>query len=465
MPSTTFQLRTYDISNAKVRPAGDISSVFDSLSKSSKGLNDSYGEIKKQLIKDPVALKESWLRVKKALAAGIAEIKEKGSDIIPTISFAELHAFSEEKRQEILKRGALVIKGVIPKDEAKALKTDVIEYINDNPHTVGFPKSKKVVYELYWSKSQIKARAHPSMSKAMAFMNNLWQASPDTRISLNHNVSYADRLRIRAPGDAFFALGPHCDGGSLERWEDDEYSQCYTPIFEGKWEEFDAYDATHRVNTNMERYESSGTCNIFRSFQGWLAVSEIAPKEGTILFAPLLKEVTAYWMLKPFFDSEDNIRFDSTFPGAFPGKGQEFNDETHPELNLADLMVPVPKVEPGDMVYWHCDMIHSVDPVHQGKWDSSVFYIPSAPLCDINLKYARTQREAFLKGLSGPDFPGFPFGIAETKHKGRATPEDVEAAGGNGAMQEFAFAPMEALSSSSPGEKAMVSDFNKMLFC
>jgi len=33
-------------------------------------------------------------------------------------------------------------------------------------------------------------------------------------------MSYYDRLRIRKPGDSKFALGPHIDGGSLERWED-----------------------------------------------------------------------------------------------------------------------------------------------------------------------------------------------------------------------------------------------------
>jgi hypothetical protein len=38
-------------------------------------------------------------------------------------------------------------------------------------------------------------------------------------ISTEHPVSYADRLRIRQPGDAGFALGAHVDGGSVERWE------------------------------------------------------------------------------------------------------------------------------------------------------------------------------------------------------------------------------------------------------
>lgn len=160
----------------------------------------------------------------------------------------------------------------------------------------------------------------------------------------------------------------------------------------------------------MTKYESSGTSNVFRNFQGWLALSEIAPRECNILFAPLIKEVTAYWMLRPFFDHNDNFKLDAEFPGSFSGKIQEFKDHLHPELQLDGLMLRVSKVQPGDMVYWHCDTIHWVHAEHRGKGNSSVFYIPALPLCDINLQYAWVQRETFLKGLVAPDFPGFPHG-------------------------------------------------------
>ncbi|KRZ98660.1 uncharacterized protein AC631_05576, partial [Debaryomyces fabryi] len=430
--------RVYDISKAKVRGTGDISSVFTSFENSGKvGLPQEYAEVKKNLIKNKEALTASWYRLKTALADGIKEIKEAGPEIIPQVLYNELGNLTEEQTQEIRRRGSLIIKNVIPKEEAIQLKKDVIDYIDANPNTTGFPKDKKVVYELYWSKSQVRARSHPHVNTVMSYMNNLWHASPDSEICFDQNISYADRLRIRNAGDGLFSLGPHADGGSLERWEDEEYSNCYTPIFEGNWENFDPYDATHRIEANMDLHESRGTCSMFRTFQGWLAVSDIAPKEGTILFAPLVKEVTAYYMLKPFFDENDELKLDSDIPGASPGKGLEFNNKTHPEMDLDNLMVLVPRVEPGDMVFWHCDLVHAVDPVHIGKHDSSVFYIPSVPLCGINVEYAFLQREAFLKGLAGPDFPGFPHGVAETQHINRGTPKDVIETGGKPAMQEF----------------------------
>lgn len=471
MPSIQEQRKNYpqyrvcDISKAKVRGTGDISSVFTSFENSGTSkLPNEYADLKKKLIKNEAALTASWHRVKKALAEGIEQIKQNGSGIIPQVQFSELENVDELQRQEILKRGSLIIKNVIPREEVVQLKEDLLDYIGTNPNTKGFPKDKKVVYEIYWSKSQVKARSHPHMAIAMSYMNNLWHASPESEICLDQNVSYADRLRIRNPGDALFSLGPHADGGSLERWEDKEYRSCYAPIFEGNWEEFDPYDATHRIEAQPDLHDSRGTCSIFRSFQGWLAVSDIAPKEGTILFAPLVREVTAYYMLKPFFDENDNLKLDSDFPGAFPGKGLEFNDKTHPELDLENLMVLIPKVEPGDMVYWHCDLIHAVDSVHVGKNDSSVFYIPSAPLCSINLKYAFLQREAFLRGLVGPDFPGFPNDIAETQHTDRATVDDVREMGGKVAMQQFLLEKLHENPGYTTGANKAIRNANELLF-
>lgn len=57
----------------------------------------------------------------------------------------------------------------------------------------------------------------------------------------------------------------------------------------------------------------------------------------------------------------------SDFPGSQPGKGQELNEETHPDLRLGEAMVSVPNIRPGDMVFWFCDVIHAVESVHQGK--------------------------------------------------------------------------------------------------
>ena len=45
--------------------------------------------------------------------------------------------------------------------------------------------------------------------------------------------------------------------------------------------------------------------------------------------------------------------------------------ESHPHLRLGECMVSVPKVKPGDTVFWHCDVVHAVEKEHTGSGDSA----------------------------------------------------------------------------------------------
>lgn len=209
-------------------------------------------------------------------------------------------------------------------------------------------------------------------------MMSQWHSkSPDALISTSHPVSYADRLRIRQPGDAGFALGPHVDGGSLERFEEHGYGlgKVYDRIWQGRWEEYDPWESSCRLPVVSDLYNGAGACSMFRCFQGWLAMSTTAPGEGTLLVNPLIKNATAYYLLRPFFearkapipgpeaafnflDSENwqlEERPTSMIQGAYPSHCQELSSLLHPHLELDETMVHVPEVRPGDYVAWHCD--------------------------------------------------------------------------------------------------------------
>jgi hypothetical protein len=284
---------------------------------------------------------------------------------------------------------------------------------------------------------QILVQADSRVLKALTFANSFLHASPSTNISLKEKIMYVNRLRIRQPVDAQFALGPHVDGDGIERWEDPEYRSCYTSIFQGRWEENDFFDATYRVRAQMSLYNTAGGCSAFRSWQAWLSLSTVNPGEGGLLVNPLLKFSTSHWLLRPFFtqnkEKNDDWEIDrsSIWQGAIPGRGQEMNDTLHPELELSTSMVSIPQVRPGDMVFWHCDTIHAVDPVHRGQSDSSVFYIPAASLCQVNIDYLVQQRHSFEQDIRPHDFPG---GKGESNHLGRATPDDIKTIEGRRAM-------------------------------
>jgi hypothetical protein len=55
--------------------------------------------------------------------------------------------------------------------------------------------------------------------------------------------------------------------------------------------------------------------------------------------------------------------------GGYAGPGPK--PELHPHLRLEQSMTSVPKVYPGDAVFWHCDVVHAVETEHKGTSDSA----------------------------------------------------------------------------------------------
>jgi len=434
----------------RARKEGDISSVFASLSGAeATPLPGRFADIKTAIIRNNESrIQDSWSRLLKALRSEIQHIASAGSNIIPSIDFNQIgnNSHTQSFGNGLRKRGAAIVRGVIAEDVALAWKKEIKEYIKKNPQTKAFPKDKPAVYELYWSPGQVKARADPNILEVQKFMMSFWHSKhPAAPISTGHPVAYADRLRIRQPGDAGFALGPHVDGGSVERWEPNGYGlgSVYNEVFSGNWESFDPWESSCRLPVESDLYNGAGACSMFRMFQGWLSMSHTSAGEGTLLVNPLFNLATSYLLLRPFFSpvntnlgtsgylDESNWQLDpfqsSTLQGATLGCTQELTEALHPHLDLSKSMVHVPRVAPGDYVAWHCDSIHAVDKIHSGKSDSSVLYIPSCPLTEGNARYLVRQREAFSNGTPGPDFPG---GKGESEHVGRMGKADVSAQGG-----------------------------------
>ena len=81
---------------------------------------------------------------------------------------------------------------------------------------------------------------------------------PDTPVSVRTPLSYFDRFRIRAPGPSVFTLGPHIDGGSIERWEDPAFRSVWRRILEGgeSWREHDPFDISPRLDANQDLYNA-----------------------------------------------------------------------------------------------------------------------------------------------------------------------------------------------------------------
>ncbi|KAJ5819759.1 hypothetical protein N7474_005350 [Penicillium riverlandense] len=434
----------------KDKQEGDISSVFSTFSgRKSAPLPDHFRELKRNLTTGfEEEIQKSWDDLVETLKVRTEEVasKRESEQIIPQLKFSDIQAgnVSPANVEAIRRTGVAVIRGVVPPGVAEGLLSDVRQYFDARPFK-GFPSDaeKKIIYESYWSPSQVKARSHPNMLATQSWMNQLYSADADQKIDLSVPLSYCDRVQIRPPGDKQFGLPPHVDGGGVERWEDRSYNHVYRKIFQGKWREYDPWDLTGRLDANMNMYEGPGGCSVFRTFQSWLGLSRHGPQQGTLVVHPILQPTTAYWMLRPFFKptrkgsldgwkfSLDDEEGDVYLHGANPGTAQEHTPDHHPHLMLNETMIPYPTVEPGDTVFWSADTIHGTESENTGDVDACVFYIPSVPLTPSNAQYITQQRDAFLKGVPPPDFPG---GLGESQFSDRGQIGDIQSEAGKMAM-------------------------------
>ncbi|CBX98681.1 hypothetical protein IAQ61_007700 [Plenodomus lingam] len=378
--------------------------------------------IKKSLIAEYGAetLRQSWIKVCRELQVVTNEILEKGNEIIPIFDTAEVisKGFTSSQKAEIQRIGAFICRATIPETETDTLYQDMTKYVADNKASIqAWPKESPSMLILYNSPTQIKIRSNPNHLMLQRKLNELWHGYNAAEHTSPEPLAYLDGLRDRAPGQPFLGLGPHIDAGSFCRWADPAYRKVYDNIFRGRPEAHDAFDIGLRKDADQELYKAMAHSTVLRTFQGWTALTPTAPREGTIMIYPNLKYVIAYMLLRPFFqppkDKHADVMDPETwtldeetgwFPGTFKTQSQRLSRVSHPHLRLEECLVHMPKVRPGDTVWWHCDVCHAVDTEHLGKVNASVAFIGACPTTPINKDYIRRQLAATLEGRAPPDY-------------------------------------------------------------
>lgn len=355
---------------------------------------------------------------------------EAARPIIPELSYEQILAgeVSESSRELVRRRGCVIIRGVFDRSEAGEWNEEIGNYIQRNSY---FEKAKEKagldkyfsalddatpqIFGLYWSRPQVMARQAESMAVTKRFLNHLYDVSAPMgrEFDPDNDYAYADRTRRRQPGDTTLGLSPHMDSGSYERWCDPAYQAIYRSIYAGDIENYDPWKAAFRTQTR--EFASPAVCSMFRTFQGWTALTTQGPGDGTLSLLPIAKSIS-YFLLRALQDDvpEDDLC------GAWPGRALGASEEWHSEI--LDALVSIPEVAPGDTVWWHPDVIHSVANEHQGKEYANVIYIGASPVCQKNEAYARKQAAAFLAGRSAPDFAPEDY---ELDFEGRATVDDL----------------------------------------
>lgn len=364
----------------------------------------------------------------------IVSAQAAGRSVVPEVQYRDIERNSVPARaiEAIRHRGCAIIRGVFPAAQATAWNEELGDYLDQNSYIdrarekVGMDTyfgdladARPQIFGVYWSRPQVMARQAESMANTKRFLNRLWDIrSPmGDEFDPDSDFAYADRTRRRAPGDTTLGLSPHMDAGSYERWLDPAFRQIYAPIFKGHWQSFDPWKAAYRTQTR--EYSSPAVCSMFRTFQGWTALTPQGPGDGTLQLIPVAKSI-AYVLMRSLQDDvpEEQLIL------ANPGRALGVNAESHGDIMHG--LVSIPLVEPGDTVWWHPDVVHAVGNEHHGKEYANVIYIGASPVCAKNAAYAYRQAQAFLEGRSAPDFAPENY---EVDFTGRATVDDLTALG------------------------------------
>lgn len=381
---------------------------------------------------------ERMRRLDEWLADEVAAVEAEGVDAVPQLAYRDVcnGAVSDAQRLRIQRRGCVIIRNVFDAQQAMTWNDEIGRYIDDNDYYrkakekagmdqyfSGLASGRPQIFGLYWSLPQIEARQHEHMDVTRRFLNRLWDytrpegANSEAEFDPDRQCNYADRVRRREPGDKSLGLSAHCDGGSIERWCDPNFQRVYTQVFFGDVEKYDAFRAKGRTLT--EEIPSPAVCSVFRTFQGWTALTAQGAGDGTLQLIPIARGMA--WMLlralQPDVAPDDLC-------GAQAGRALAAHPNWHQTLLKA--LVSIPRVEPGDTVWWHPDVIHAVEDEHRGREYSNVIYIGAAPWCEKNARFLPRQAESFLHGRSSPDFAAEDY---EVDFTGRARVDDLSTLG------------------------------------
>jgi hypothetical protein len=363
----------------------------------------------------------------------IVKEREAGDAVIPVLRYADIAAgtVSPGLIEQVKARGACVIRNTFDPSQAQAWDDEIAAYVKENrldeklanaaedKYFGTLAAAKPQIYGIYWSKPQVEARQSEPLTRVRIFLNRLWQAESEGRSHFDPNQVpvYADRIRRRPPGSSSLGLSPHVDGGSVERWLDVNFRKVYRHVFSGQWREYNPFDAAWRPEAR--EIPSAAVCSMFRTFQGWTALTQQGQGDGTLQLIPITNSMV-YILLRAL---QDDVPEDELC-GAKPGRALSIQPEWH-SLLLKGLM-SIPLMQPGDTVFWHSDVVHAVENEHRGSGYSNVMYIASTPGCDKNSAYLTRQAPAFLAGKTPPDFAPDDF---EVDFQGRGTEDDLTALG------------------------------------
>ncbi len=369
--------------------------------------------IRQRLLTAGRSIDEVFSVIAERVGAQVDEIAgelEQAKCAWPVVEYADVAAgtVTAETVSLLRRRGCMIVRGHFEHQQALDWDLGIEDYVGRNKFFenyrgagddfFGSVGSKPEIYPIYWSPAQIEARQSERMANVQGFLNRLWISSSNGMqwFDPDRDAMYPDRIRRRPAGTSSRGLRPHMDAGTLDLWMTRESQQAFHHLFDGTVEEFDPWSAAHR--TTGPQFVGTTMTSVFRTFQGWTALSDMAHDQGVLQSVPIA-DAMGYLMLRPLLRDVP----DEDMCGVAVGKAFPISEQWHGPLLRA--VAGIPDVRAGDSAWWHCDLPHAVAPVTDQQGWGNVMYIPAAPWCPRNERYSESVRRAFSSGESPSDFP------------------------------------------------------------
>src|SRR5690349_16597323 len=274
-----------------------------------RAIRETKAELRKRIGDYAGAFARAEAAVRAEVAVLVAQ-RERGEEIWPVVQLADIAAGTVPAHltEAVRRRGCALVKGTFGRDRAEAWDAELVAYLDRNDFAGryryvddgifgGLAASKPSIFPIYWSRPQMQAREDPNMVAVRGFLNSFWKHESEGRVWFDptRDTAYPDRIRRRAPGSDSAGLSAHTDSGSIERWLLPAYQRVFRHVFAGNPEAYDPWDGAYR--TEVHEFASTVMCSAFRTFQGWTALSDMAPTEGVLHVVPI-PSAMAYVLLR-----------------------------------------------------------------------------------------------------------------------------------------------------------------------
>ena len=179
------------------------------------------------------------------------------------------------------------------------------------------------------------------------------------------------------------------------------------------------FDGTHRLETR--EIPSPAVCSMFRTYQGWTALTQQGPNDGTLRLIPIAEGIS-YVLLRALQDDVAGGRsVRRRCRAARSASARNGTPTSWPASSRFPRSCPATRCggTPTSVTRSATSM-----PARSMRASSTSARRPTAPK---NRAYLPKQKRAFLDGRSAPDFAAMDF---EVDFQGRATEKDLTDSGG-----------------------------------